>query len=167
MAFAEMREKELELFIIEFNKGSQLDRSFKRSNLGNEQKIEFRRELVKSCKKLIKRIDNGTLKNMHIRNEIARLKNIDINISYGHAQKVVNVCLKQYCFLTNKSDLIKELDCPLDSTTMKKCKIDNDSMYNVEKEDYLRYQKIFKEEYGEKIFRDIEYDDMRIENFYN
>ena len=167
MTFVEMREKELELFIIEFNKGSQLDRSFKRSNLGNEQKIEFRKELVKSCKKLIKRIDNDTLTNKHIRKEIDRLKNIDGNISYGQAQKVVNVCLKQYCFLMNKSDLIKELDCPLDSTTMKNCKIENDSMYNVEKEDYLEYQEIFKKQYGERIFRDIEYDELRIENFYN
>ena len=155
-----------EPLIIEFNKGSQLDRSFKRSNLCKEQKIEFRKELVKSCKRLLEKVDNNTLKNVHIRKEISNLEKIDKKISFGQAQKVINVCLKQYCFLMNKSKLIKELDCPLDSTTMQDCGVNNKSMYNVEREDYIKYQKIFKKKSKVKIFRDIDYDVIRIENFY-
>jgi len=59
-----------------------------------------------------------------------------------------------------------ELDCPLDSTTMKPYNIYNDNMLNVNEKDYLEYQRIFeKENNGIRILKDKEYDKMRINNF--
>jgi len=61
---------------------------------------------------------------------------------------------------------MKELDCPLDSTTMKSYGIYNDNMINVTERDYLEYQKKYYDEFnGIRILKDIEYDQLRINNF--
>jgi hypothetical protein len=164
----EMREMELKLLIIEYNKASQLDRSFSKTNLTNKKKKLFRKRLLETCISLMNMADDKTLSNQIIRQKIRELKNIDKNISFGQAQKVVNVCLKQYCFITKKEKIICELDCPLDSTTMKKkpYNICNNNMLNVNEKDYLEYQKIFENENnGIRILKDKKYDEMRIHNF--
>jgi len=162
----EMREMELKLLIIEYNKASQLDRSFSKTNLTNEKKKLFRKRLLEICIFLMNKVDDETLTNVLIREKIKDLKNIDNNISFGQAQKVINVCLKQYCFITKKENILYELDCPLDSTTMKPYNIYNDNMISVNEKDYLEYQKIFeKENNGIRILKDKEYDKMRINNF--
>ncbi|MCL2323920.1 MAG: hypothetical protein FWC47_17660 [Oscillospiraceae bacterium] len=162
----EMRELELKLFVIEFNKASLLDRSFSKRNLSSEKKKEFRENLLDFSIYLMNKIDDNTLINSDIREKIQKLKAIDGNISFGQAQKVINVVLKLYCFLTNKLSLIEELDCPLDSTTMKGYKIPNAQMINVTEEDYLIYQKKFDSEYnGIRILKDAIYDENRINNF--
>ena len=162
----EMREMELKLMIIEYNKASQLDRSFSKTNLTDEKKKLFRKCLLETCIFLMNKIDDNTLTNSFIREKIKELKNIDTNISFGQAQKVINVCLKQYCFITKNEKILYELDCPLDSTTMKPYNIYNDNMINVNEKDYLEYQKIFeKENNGLRILKDKEYDKMRINNF--
>jgi hypothetical protein len=164
----EMREMELKLLIIEYNKASQLDRSFSKTSLTNKKKKLFREKLLEICIFLMNKVDDETLTNLIIRGKIRELKNIDDNISFGQAQKVVNVCLKQYCFITKKNKLLYELDCPLDSTTMKPYNILNDNMLNVNEKDYLDYQKMFeKENNGIRILRDKEYDKKRINNFIN
>lgn len=162
--FNEMREKELKLFIIEFNRASQLDRSFAKTKLTIKGKRRFRKQLLQSCLHLMPKIDDGSITNTKIRNEIKRLKGVAKNISFGQAQKVINVCLKQYCFILNKNKLFKELDCPLDSTTMNGCKIKNNKMNNVTEKDYLQYQKAFEEK-SCRILIDSEYDDKRITQF--
>jgi hypothetical protein len=163
----EMREMELKLLIIEYNKASQLDRSFSKTELTEEKKKAFRKRLLELCVLLMNKIDDGTLTNLTIREKIKELKSIDTNISFGQAQKVVNVCLKQYCFITNNEKMLYELDCPLDRTTMKSYNIPNDNMLNVNEKDYLDYQRKFeKENNGIRILKDKEYDEMRINNFY-
>jgi len=98
----DMREMELKLLIIEYNKASQLDRSFSKTNLTNDKKKIFRKRLLEICIFLMSKVDDETLTNLIIREKIKELKNIDNNISFGQAQKVINVCLKQYCFITKK-----------------------------------------------------------------
>jgi hypothetical protein len=163
---SEMREMELKLLIIEYNKAAQLDRSFSNTKLSSDKKKLFRKRLLETCISLMNKIDDETLTNSIIRAKIKDLKNIDKNISFGQAQKVVNVCLKQYCFITKKEKILYELDCPLDSTNMKPYKIFNKNMKNVNEKDYLEYQKIFENENnGIKILKDKEYDKMRLNNF--
>jgi hypothetical protein len=116
---------------------------------------------------LFSKIDDGSLKNEEIFNSIKKVKDIDKNISFGQAQKVINVAVKQYCFITKqKENILQELDCPLDSITMKGYKdIKNRKMCNVSEEDYVNYQKHFKEEFGLKVLKDGKYDDNRIAEF--
>jgi hypothetical protein len=158
---------ELKLLIIEFNKASQLDRSFSKTKLSIQKKYEFRKTLLNYCIELMEKADKGTLINKDIREKIKALSCIDEkNISYGQAQKVINVSLKQYCFILGNENLIKELDCPLDTTTMKGYKINHKRMIDVTEADYIKYQQIFEEENnGIRILKDSKYDDMRINEF--
>lgn len=160
-----MRDLELKLFIIEFNKASQLDRSISNTKNPRKSKSEFRKALVDTCLALIKKMDEGALSNDEIRKKIKSLSE-KYGVSYGQAQKVVNVCLKQYMFLTRNYQCAKELDCPLDTTTMKGYKIAHSRMCAVNAGDYERYQGLFEKENGLRIFKDEAYDDQRIENFF-
>lgn len=159
----EMRLLELKLFIIEFNKASQLDRSFGKS-ISKEIKQLFRNKLIETCLELMSLVDNGRFNNLVLREHISELKNLHLDISYGQAQKVVNVVMKQYCFILNKKELYKELDCPLDSTTMKK----KHTMKRLTEGQYLEHQNNFKvKNNGIPILEDQVYDSQRIEKFSN
>lgn len=158
-----MRVLELKLFVIEFNRASQLDRSIAK-NTCDFNKSEFRKELVEVCLCLMKKIDDGSLSNKIIRKKIKHISE-KYNVSYGQAQKVVNVCLKQYMFLTRNYGVVSELDCPLDSVTMKGYAISNDRMSSVNEFDYKEYQTRFNDDYDLKILKDKTYDEQRIEKF--
>jgi hypothetical protein len=164
---ADMRKMELKLLIIEYNKASQLDRSFFRTGLSKDKKTEFRKKLLESCMYLMNKADDGTLKNEDIREKIREVKDIDSNISFGQAQKVINVSLKQYCFILNRENLLKELDCPLDTTTMKGYGIEHKRMIDVNETEYLEYQEKYNKEFGGiRVLKDYIYDEMRIRNFF-
>jgi len=163
-----MRKMELKLLIIGYNKASQLDRSFSKTKMSDTNKIKFREKLLEYCSLLMEKVDNETLTNKDIRDKIKELTEIDSNISFGQAQKVINVTLKQYCFIMNKKNLLKELDCPLDVTTMKGYGINHKKMIDVNEDDYLKYQDIYNKEFnGMRILKDCSYDEMRIRNFKN
>ena len=160
-----MLDLEYKIFIIEFNKASQLDRSFSKSGLNKSDIIKFRKYLVKYCLELMDRIDDYSITTKMIRDKIRKLKELNSNISYGQAQKVINVCLKQYLFLTKNIECISQLDCPLDTITMKGHGIKNNRMINVNEEDYIKYQNIFEKRYIFRILKDNKYDKERINKF--
>ena len=147
--------------MIEFSRASQLDRSFSNSH---KPKSGFRKGLVKTCLDLISLVDAWTISNMEIRKKIKSLSQ-KYGVSYGQAQKVVNVCLKQYVFLTQKFDCVNELDCPLDSTTMNGCHISHNKMCSVKEDDYKNYQNLFEKQFALKVLKDEEYDKQRINNY--
>ena len=63
----EMRNMEIKLLIIEYNKASQIDRSFGKTSLTDKKKKIFREKLLENCIFLMEKIDNGTLTNEIIR----------------------------------------------------------------------------------------------------
>jgi transcriptional regulator with XRE-family HTH domain len=152
-----MREKELKLWIISNNKISRLDQAFAKTNLPPDKKKTFREKLLEYTLFLIGKIDDNTITNNDIRKKIEDLKNIDPRITYGQAQRVLNVCLKQYCFISNKLNAIKELDSPYD--------IYNGRMLHMGEEDYRIYQNFLERENRMRILNDLEYDDFRITVF--
>lgn len=157
-----MRLLELKLFVIEFSRASQLGRSISKNK--RKPKSGFREALVKTCLTLIKEMDDNELSNVKIRKEI-KIMSMKYDVSYGQAQKVVNVCLKQYMFLTQKYEFAKELDCPLDSTTMSEYKIFHNKMCSVDESDYIQYQDLFDQRYNPRILKDEIYDKQRICNY--
>lgn len=157
-----MRLLELQLFVIEFGRASQLGRSISKNK--RKPKSGFREALVKTCLSLIKEMDDNELSNVIIRREIKKLS-MKYDVSYGQAQKVVNVCLKQYMFLTQKYEFAKELDCPLDSTTMSGYKIFHNKMCSVDESDYKQYQNLFDQSHNPRILKDEIYDTQRICNY--
>jgi len=105
-----------QVLIPMFYKEAQLDRSLRVDNQ------ELKKQVFNSCIELANKSDNGTLRNADIRNKIAEISK-SANASIGQTQKIINVYLKYYCILTRKPlEIIKELDCPLDSQIMSKYK---------------------------------------------
>lgn len=144
MRIGQMRQLELDLFIIAFAKESQIDRSLASCNppLSDDEKENFNKRLLKKCNVLLSKVDDSSITNDLIRTSIGELQSENPKISFGQAQKVINVVLKQYCFIRHVDPkILKELDCPLDSTTMKK----QNSMKEVDSIIYEKYQKGFEE----------------------
>ena len=153
--------------IPSYYSGSQIGRSIKK------KKRTYKKELFKIVKNLFKKIDNNIIKNRDVRNGILQLKKKS-KVSIGQAQKVVNVCLKYYAVLANKKPkILKELDCPLDSTVFKKYgdhkkglnKTTNlTNLDNFEK--YKEWQELLRKKGRSiKIYSDLIYDKRRMKKF--
>ena len=72
--FNTMRIKELKLFIIEFCKASQIDRSFFFNKLTPKGKKAYRLQLLESCIKLMNDVDRDNITNRKIINQIKNKK---------------------------------------------------------------------------------------------
>lgn len=157
------REYAKNILVASFIKETQIPRSIQ-SSKSDGKKIDikkFNKELLHSIKELRKLVDSEQIKNHHIRNEIEQLSK-KTNVSIGQAQKVINVYLKFYCLIIGGTlETIKELDCPLDSTTMEK----RQRMKNIlTMSEYIKWQDKFESEYKIRLFRDEEYDLNRLRN---
>ncbi len=156
-----MRENFKDIIVASFYKETQVNRSIhssKRDGIVIDVD-KYKRLLLYSIRRLRKLVDNFTIKNSDIRDEIKKLSE-ETGVSIGQSQKVINVYLKFYCLLKDcKVEIIKELDCPLDSTTMEK----KQKMKNVlNMNDYINWQNKFEKEFGIRLLRDNEYDLNRI-----
>lgn len=123
-----------QVLIPMFYKETQLGRSLREDN------PEMRKQVFSSCLELANKADNGTLRNEDIRNKIAEISK-NAKCSIGQSQKIINVYLKYYCILTKKPpEIIRELDCPLDSQIMSKYQISGLWKYSLrEMTDISRY----------------------------
>ena len=142
-----MRENFKDIIVASFYKETQVNRSIHSSKRdGKEIDVDkYKRLLLESIRRLRKLVDNSKLKNSDIRTEIKKLSE-ETKVSVGQSQKVINVYLKFYCLLKDcPIEIIKELDCPLDSTTMeKKQKMKN--VFNMD--EYIDWQNKFEKEFG-------------------
>ena len=156
-----MKEKELRIFIIMCSKESQVSRSLAHNKYVD--KLLFKKLVVEYCVKLIHDIDKRIITTERIRDAMSQICQ-QSKCSFGQAQKVINVVLKQYCFLTNASDsIIKKIDCPLDSITMQK----KGSLNKLPHKKYVEFQNTFQQEHnGLKVIEDLKYDEQRIDNYY-
>jgi|TARA_Y100000310_G_C20169256_1_gene572839 hypothetical protein len=152
-----MRENFKDIIVASFYKETQVNRSIHSSKRdGKEIDVDkYKKLLLESIRRLRKLADNCSIKNYNIREEIKELSE-KTGVSIGQSQKVINVYLKFYCLLKDcPLEVIKELDCPLDSTTMDK----KQKMKNVlTMEDYINWQDKFEKEFGIRLLRDNEYD---------
>ena len=156
-----MKENFKDILVASFYKETQVGRSI-HSSIRDGKNIDvnqFKLLLLNSIRKLRKLVDEGTIKNSDIREEINELAEKS-GVSIGQSQKVINVYLKVYCLIKDSSlNIIKELDCPLDSTTMER----KQKMKNVlTMQDYINWQEKFEKEFEIRLLRDNEYDLNRI-----
>lgn len=123
-----------QVLIPMFFKEAQLGRSLREDN------PEMKKQVFNSCLELANKADNGTLRNEDIRNKIVEVSK-NAKCSIGQTQKIINVYLKYYCILTKKPpEIIKELDCPLDSQIMSKYRTSGLWKYSLrELTDFSRY----------------------------
>jgi hypothetical protein len=160
-----------QVLIPMFYKETQLGRSLGADNPEMKKQV-FKKQVFDSCLELANKADNGTLRNEDIRNKIIEISK-NAKCSVGQTQKLVNVYLKYYCILTKKPpEIIRELDCPLDSQIMEKYKTSGLWKYSLrEMTDFSRYVAWQKRlEFignGIRLSPDIKtYDNKRIEKFF-
>jgi len=134
-----------------------------RGTIPKGKKKIYTDNLKRLIKNLIKKVDNNSLKNKDIRNSIKELSE-KANVSIGASQKSINVYLKVYCILANKSDqIIEELDCPIDSFIMKENQIKKIPLKNIGIKDYEKIQKILEDKYKPRLSADVKaWDDKKI-----
>jgi hypothetical protein len=155
-----------QVLIPMFYKETQLGRSLRGAN------PELKRELFESITELANKADNKNLRNEDIRRKIVEISG-KARVSIGQTQKLVNVYLKYYCILTKKpTEIIKELDCPLDSRVMSKFRTEDLRKVPLKEmtqiEDYIAWQ-AHLEKIGEgvRLKPDIQaYDTERIRLFF-
>jgi len=152
-----MRENFKDIIVASFYKETQVNRSIHSSKRdGKEIDVDiYKKLLLESIRRLRKLVDDSSIKNSNIRKEVKELAE-KTGVSIGQAQKVINVYLKFYCLLKDcPLEVIKELDCPLDSTTMER----KQKMKNVfTMKDYVNWQNKFEKDFGIRLLRDNEYD---------
>jgi hypothetical protein len=155
-----------QVLIPMFYKEAQLGRSLRVDNQ------ELKKQVFNSCLELAKKADNGTLRNADIRNRIVETSK-NANASIGQTQKIINVYLKYYCILTRKPpEIIKELDCPLDSQIMTKYKTPYLTKTSLREMTEINWYVAWQEHLefignGARLSPDIKtYDKQRIEKFF-
>ena len=161
MEIKRMINVEKDVLIPELAKASQVGRSL---CFDLENKKKFNKILMESIQRLRKLVDRKKITNNKIRREILNISG-KTGASIGQAQKTVNVYLKVYCMIREESDdIMRELDCPLDSTIMKG-KPTMRGLKNVE--EYIEWQKKFEGGGKARILGDLKYDFKRLKEFKN
>lgn len=114
-------------------------------------------ELERLCSKMV----DGTLRRGDIHQSIQSIQS-DLSISFGQAQKALNVLLKCHYFLYYFGrPIADELDCPLDSVVLRSLG-EKISLSKMSKPDYLRVQERISAKSGRRIDYDIQWDEQHL-----
>jgi hypothetical protein len=139
-------------------------------NFKSERRLRlknFKIEVFKEIKKLTSKMNAGKLSEKDIIKSIDNLRN-KFKISFGQAQKPINVILKYHFYLTRKNkDLTKDpmkkvLHCPIDSIILKRLgERSNLKLTAIDKDKYLELQERIEHYCKKKHFNTrIEFDEL-------
>lgn len=144
------------VYLIIFN-ATMISRSVGKSIKGKRDIKDFKVCVFKKLESLTGLMDNNELTEGDILQAIEKISN-EFQISWGQAQKPINVILKYHFYLTRKDDnrTKKILHCPLDSVIMQKINKEGIWLTNIQKTQYLEIQK----DIGKLCFPRIEFDDQ-------
>jgi len=135
-----------------------------KKNSGRKTLNDFRNNVFKEIEKLTQLIDSGKLKEKHL---FETMDNISkkFNISYGQAQKPINVILKFHFYLTKNTNknIKKVLHCPIDSIILKFIKRSSWTLSKIEKEKYKEFQELIEKQSSCKVEFDIQWDKQHLE----
>lgn len=134
-------------------------------SLGAINYAKYVRLTIKHAIKLCKNINDGTLKNDDIRKSIKNISKV-LKISYGQAQKGINVILK-YCFFIcyPDSQVGSELDCPLDSKILGSIGKRTLGLVNIHEKNYIDFQNIIQHQITRRIDFDRQWDEDRFKKY--
>lgn len=156
------------IYLILFN-ATMVMRSIGKRIKNKEKQLEFKKALFEEIEKLTRFMDKGKLVEMNILHSITILSK-KFNISFGQAQKPINVILKYHFFLTeNQNTGIKSaLHCPLDSVVLKELKkyykdLNLLSLESMNQEAYVDLQEKIKSQTPTRIEFDIKWDKQHLE----
>lgn len=88
----------------------------------------------------------------------------EFQISFGQAQKPINVILKYHFYLAKIEDdrIKKELNCPIDSTILKALHISGTSLTKIGKKKYLAIQQEIQNGRPSRIEFDTQWDERHL-----
>jgi hypothetical protein len=136
--------------------GKTFRRNERERNLKGYKRRTFE-ELEHLCSKMV----DGTLRRGNIHQSIQSIQS-DLSISFGQAQKALNVLLKCHYFLYYfGKPIADELDCPLDSVVLRSLG-EKISLSTMDKPDYLRVQRRISAKAARRIDYDIQWDERHL-----
>jgi hypothetical protein len=124
---------------------------------------DFKRRVFREIESLTELMDNDKLSEKDIVNSIETLQK-EFDISFGQAQKPINVLLKYHFYLTrnNNSTIKKILHCPIDSKILEELK-EEVSLAKLNKEKYLELQEKIQKRCETRIDFDTKWDEKHLQ----
>ena len=124
---------------------------------------QFKIKVFKQLNKLTNLMDTMRLTEKDIIKSIDRLSN-EFKISFGQAQKPINVILKYHFYLSNnENDKIKKLlHCPLDSVILSKLNEDNLPLTRINRLRYLEIQSNIQKHNPVRLDFDTQWDNQHL-----
>jgi len=150
------------IYLIIFN-ATMISRSVGKNIKVGKSVKDFKVSLFKEIEMLTSKMDTNTLTEENIINSIDNLCN-EFGISFGQAQKPINVILKYHFYLTKSSEtsMKKVLHCPIDSLILKKLGKSGISLTKIDKEKYLKIQKEIGNRGNTRIEFDTSWDEQHL-----
>lgn len=150
------------IYLIIFN-ATMISRSVGKNITAGKSVKDFKVRVFEKLEMLTNKMDMGKLIEKNIVDSINDLSE-EFQISFGQAQKPINVILKYHFYLTkDHNDPIKKaLHCPIDSLILKKLDKSGISLTKITKEKYLELQKEIQSHYDTRIEFDTHWDEQHL-----
>jgi hypothetical protein len=123
-----------------------------------DAKKKFKKAVFDEIDRLTDLMDQGTITENEILKSIESISN-GCKVSFGQAQKPINVLLKIHFYLGKRDDRVAyELHCPLDSFVLGEKLHQHVSLRKMDKEQYMKAQDEIAQQYSPRIKLDEEWD---------
>ena len=141
-----------------------ISRSVGKNIKANKSIKDFKVKVFEKIEILTNKMDTGTLTGENIIDSINNLSN-EFGISFGQAQKPINVILKYHFYLTknNNEHIRKALHCPIDSVILKKLDKSGISLTRITKQNYLEIQNEIENRCHTRIVFDTQWDEQHLQ----
>ena len=155
------------VYLIIFNAtmiSRSVGKSLKSNNSGKSLK-DFKVSIFQELDVLTRKMDASQLTENDILSSIRNLAE-KFNVSFGQAQKAINVILKYHFYLTNNEDnKIKNiLHCPIDSVVLKNLLGGSSPLTNIDEGLYIKIQNSIKLRGETRIDYDIVWDNQHLKD---
>jgi len=131
---------------------------------------KFKKTVFNEVEQLTDKMDKHSLSEEAIINSIKKLKNT-YNVSFGQAQKPINVLLKYHYYLyhTDNKTILEVLHCPLDSVVLKRLGYRSYNMLfltDIEYDTYISLQNKIKKiaPYNYRLYFDRAWDEKHLKD---
>ncbi len=148
------------VYLIIFN-ATMISRSVGKSLKGNKSVKDFKIRVFEKLNRLTDLMNTDRLTEDNILDSIKELSD-EFQISFGQAQKPINVILKYHFYLTSKDDIKKILHCPIDSVILKILNKKGISLTRIGKEKYLEIQQEIQNRCPSRIEFDTQWDEQHL-----
>lgn len=134
-----------------------------KANESDKSVKDFKIKVFEKINKLTDLMDKRLLKENNILDSIKELSK-EFPISFGQAQKPINVILKYHFYLTKNenAEVKKILYCPVDSIILRKFKKNKVFLTNIKEKEYLEIQREIEKVAPVRIKFDIKWDEQHL-----